>query len=116
MERTQESIAKLSSEYEHVIDLTHFESRGLALEGKGSIVFHHRARCFLIARSERSCPEVIDYLVTEWNKLSKVAYRAITFEASDETGSVIYHTDCMLSLLGNHAFVCADAIKDEQEK
>ena len=116
MERTKEAVAKLSSEYEHVIDLTHFEARGLALEGKGSIVFHHRARCFLIARSERSCPEVIDYLVTEWNKLSKVAYRAITFEAWDEAGSIIYHTDCMLSLLGNHAFICADAIKDEAEK
>lgn len=82
-ERTPETVAKLKSGYEHVIDLTDFEARGLALEGKGSIVFHHRARCFLIARSERSCSEVIDTLVTEWNKISKVPYRAVTFEARD---------------------------------
>jgi hypothetical protein len=82
-ERAPEIVASLKAKFKHCIDLTEFEKRGLALEGKGAIVFHHRARCFLIARSERSCPEVIDTLVTEWNKLSKVPYRAVTFEARD---------------------------------
>lgn len=114
-ERSPEVVAKLKSKFEHLIDLTTFEEKGLALEGKGSIVFHHRARCFLIARSERSCPEVIDALVAEWNKISKVPYCAVTFEARDSSDQVIYHTDCMLSLAGYHAFICIDAIKDPVE-
>ena len=70
----------------------------------------------MIARSERSCPEVIEALVARWNEISRIPYRAVTFEARDSTDRVIYHTDCMLSLLGHHAFVCLDAIKDEKEK
>ena len=115
-ERAPEIVASLKAKYRHCIDLTEFEKRGLALEGKGAIVFHHRARCFLIARSERSCPEVINALVKEWNKLSNVPYRAVTFEATDTLGQIIYHTDCLLSLLGKHAFVCLDAIKDKAER
>ena len=115
-ERTPETVAHLKSKFEHVIDLTHFENGGLALEGKGSIVFHHRAHCFLIARSNRASVKVIDELVLQWNKISKVPYRAITFEAKDADGEVIYHTDCMMSLLGRHAFCCLEAIKDPTER
>ena len=79
-------------------------------------MFHHRARCFFIARSERSCPEVINALVTEWNKLSSIPYQAVTFEARDSSDQIIYHTDCMLSLLDEHAFICLDAIKDKGEQ
>ena len=79
-------------------------------------MFHHRARCFFIARSERSCPEVIKALVTEWNKLSSIPYRAVTFEARDSSNQIIYHTDGMLSLLDHHAFICLDAIKDKCEQ
>lgn len=48
--------------------------------------------------------------------LSKVEYRAITFEARDRHGDVIYHTDCMMSLLGKHAFCCLEAIHDPEER
>ena len=115
-ERTPETVAHLRSKFEHIIDLTHFEKSGLALEGKGSIVFHHRAHCFLVARSNRASVQVIDELVQQWNKLSKVPYRAITFEARDANDDIIYHTDCMMSLLGRHAFCCTQAIKDPAER
>lgn len=54
---------------------------------------------FLYDRSPRACKEVIDDLIDNWNKISKRPYRAITFTASDRKGNVIYHTDCMLTLL-----------------
>lgn len=40
----------------------------------------------------------------------------MTFEAQDAHGDVIYHTDCLMSLLGKHAFICVDALRDKQEK
>jgi hypothetical protein len=70
VERSKEVVECLKSQYKHVIDLTYFESSGKALEGKGAIVFHHRAHCFFIARSNRAHPEVIEKLVQEWNKIS----------------------------------------------
>ena len=70
VERTKEVVNHLKSQYEHVIDLTHFEQSGKALEGKGSIVFHHRANLFFIARSNRAHQDVISELVEEWNKIS----------------------------------------------
>ena len=119
-ERTPEVVAQLKAGFKHVIDLTHFESEGKALEGKGSIVFHHRARCFFVARSNRSHPDVINELVHRWNELChdghEKPYRAVTFEAHDKRGDIIYHTDCLFSLLGKHAFACLDAIRDDHER
>jgi len=35
-------IDNLRRKYKHFIDLTHWEAQGLALEGKGSVVFDYR--------------------------------------------------------------------------
>lgn len=42
LERDQEIIAELSKNYKHFIDLSAWEEKGLALEGKGSLVFDYR--------------------------------------------------------------------------
>lgn len=42
IERDQKIIASLKVKYEHLIDLTYFEKDGLALEGKGSLIFDYR--------------------------------------------------------------------------
>jgi hypothetical protein len=119
-ERVPELIERLSASYKHTIDLTHFEEKGLALEGKGSIVFDHRNRRFYIILSNRACQEVIDELVTQWNRLcvdgDTNPYEAITFVARDANKEVIYHTDCMLTLHGHHALVCLESITDPEQK
>ena len=106
--------------YEHIIDLTHFEEESLALEGKGAVVFDHRNRRFYCARSQRSSTKVIDELVAKFNEICVDGdvnpYKAITFEAKDAKGDVIYHTDCLMSLHGKHAFICLDAIRDLTER
>ena len=43
-------------------------------------------------------------------------YKAITFEAKDPNGDIIYHTDCVMSLHEKHAFICLDAIPDMDTK
>ena len=92
----------------------------MALEGKGSIVFDHRNRCLYVARSQRSHLPVINELVKKFNALCRDGdrnpYKAITFEAKDRHGDVIYHTDCLLTLHEKHAFICLDAFVNEREK
>jgi hypothetical protein len=119
-ERTPELIARLQKGYKYTIDLTHFEEQGMALEGKGAIVFDHRNRAFYSARSNRSNIEVMEELVDRFNQLAvngkAFPYKAVTFQAKDQRGDVIYHTDCLMSLHAKHVTICLDAIRDQAER
>jgi len=59
---------------------------------------------------------VIDDLIVEWNKISKSPYKAVTFESYDSKGQLIYHTDCMMTLLYDHAVLSVTAIKDKKQR
>jgi hypothetical protein len=119
-ERTPELISRLQKGYKYTIDLTHFEEKGMALEGKGAIVFDHRNRAFYSARSNRSNIEVMEELVDRFNQLAvngkAFPYKAVTFQAQDQRGDVIYHTDCLMSLHAKHVTVCLDAIREQAER
>ncbi len=52
----------------------------------------------------------------QWNKLSLRPYRAVTFTSYDRLGQVIYHTDCMLTLLSDHAVIALTCIKSKKER
>lgn len=92
----------------------------MALEGKGAIVFDHRNRAFYSARSNRSNIEVMNELVERFNQIAingkAFPYKAVTFEAQDQRGDIIYHTDCLMSLHANHVTVCLDALRDQEER
>jgi hypothetical protein len=63
---------------------------------------------------------VINELVDKWNSIcvngKDQPYEAVTFEAKDQRGDVIYHTDCLMSLHGKHVLVCLDALRDQTER
>jgi len=42
LERDAKIIAKLKESYKYFIDLSHWEKKGKALEGKGAVVFDYR--------------------------------------------------------------------------
>ncbi len=42
LEKDKQIIEKLRENYKHFIDLSYFEEQGLALEGKGALVFDYR--------------------------------------------------------------------------
>jgi hypothetical protein len=67
-------------------------------------------------RSPRACVEVINDLLAKWNKLSCNDYKTVTWTSYDRKGNVIYHTDCMMTLLNDHAVVCVTAIKNKKER
>ena len=86
------------------------------MEGKGSLVYDYRNQKVYCALSPRACKDVIDDLIVQWNKISKRPYRAVTFTAHDRKGNVIYHTDCMMTLLHDHAVLCMTTLKNKKER
>ena len=58
--------------------------------------------------------EVLQELLKKWNAISRVAYTAVTFTSVDRHNQTIYHTDCMMTLLGNDAIVCTEAIATDE--
>lgn len=55
-------------------------------------------------------------MIEQWNKISVVPYKAVTFHSYDRKGNIIYHTDCMMTLLSDHAVICVTTIKDKKER
>ncbi|CDW88545.1 amidinotransferase [Stylonychia lemnae] len=116
LERDQEIIEELSKNYKHFIDLSGWEEKGKALEGKGSLVFDYRNQKIYCSLSPRACGEVVADLIVQWNKISQKQYRSVTFTSYDRKGNIVYHTDCILTLLNDHAVICVTAIKDKKER
>jgi hypothetical protein len=69
-----------------------------------------------VAISSRACKEVVDDLIEQWNKISMRPYKAVTFTAFDREDNIIYHTDCMMTLLHDHAVISVDTVKDWWER
>ena len=40
----------------------------------------------------------------------------MTFTSYDRKGNIIYHTDCMMTLLYDHAVVCLETVKYKKER
>jgi hypothetical protein len=94
------------------IDLTHWEKQNKYLEGTGSIVFDYVNKLAYAARSPRTSEEVLKDLCNQ------IGFTPIVFDAVDENGQSIYHTNVLLCIGTKFSIVCLDAIKneDDQEK
>jgi len=67
-------------------------------------------------RSPRADKEVLEELMAKWNQIASKPYKTVTFSSYDRNGNVIYHTDCMMTLLHDHAVICLEAIKIKKER
>lgn len=98
--------------FRQVIDLTHFEAEGKFLEGTGSLILDRKNRIAFCCASPRTHEDVLE----EWAEL--LDYEYFLFNAADEDGTPIYHTNVMMCVGVKFAFVCLDAITglDERER
>ncbi len=62
-----------------------------ALEGTGSLIFHHPTGTLFAALSERCHIESLEYFAT------KYGYELISFSTSSQEGASIYHTNVLMS-------------------
>jgi hypothetical protein len=107
-ERRQEVIdtvvARLGFKVTRVLDLTHHENEGRAMEGTGSLILDHVNRVAYASVSPRTHPEVVE----EWAR--EMGYEAVVFEARDRNGAPPYHTNVLMSIGERVAVVGSAAI------
>jgi hypothetical protein len=97
-------------DFEKVIDLTHFESENLFLEGTGSVVFDHEHKVAFAAISSRTNEVVFKELCKQ------IEYSPFTFAAFDENGQPIYHTNVVMCIGDDFVIVCLECLPDEQSR
>jgi hypothetical protein len=88
----------------HLLDLTHHEAQGKFLEGTGSLVLDHVERVAYACVSARTHPEV----VSEWAR--ELKYEPVIFQAADEGGVPLYHTNVLMCIGARAVIIGSDAI------
>lgn len=92
------------------IDWSHFENDGLFLEGTGSMVIDHLFKNAFACISERTSLHLFEKYCREYQLYP------IAFNATDEQGNAIYHTNVMMAIGEKMAIVCLAAITDDISK
>jgi hypothetical protein len=112
LERREDIIEGLKEHYHffHRINLEDAERVGQYLEGTGSLILDRSNKIAYACRSIRTDGK----LLTEW--ANKLGYRLGVFNAKDENGMDIYHTNVMMALGENFVIWGGDALTDGNEK
>lgn len=85
------------------------------LEGTGSLVFDHKHRIVYVCISERATPKAIDIFVKKLNQVVDKPYKVHAFNASDESGTPVYHTNVIFAVLEKHV-ICCMAFVDKKQR
>ncbi len=112
LERREDIIAKLEDSFavKHIIDLSRFEVEDKFLEGTGSMVLDRVNKIAYACLSPRTNREVLDLFCEQ------AGYTAICFDAADEKGKAIYHTNVLMCVGSAFAVICLDCIPNPHEK
>lgn len=112
LERRPDVIELLKEQYrvQDVIDYSGLEQDGLFLEGTGAMVLDHIGRIAYVARSHRADPVILERFCTH------NAYEPMVFDACDDGGTPIYHTNVLMCVGTEIALICLDALPDERRR
>lgn len=112
LERRTEILDLIKKSYsvDRVIDLSYFESQNKFLEATGSMILDHENKFVYACISSRTDLEVLDY----YCNIS--GYIPITFNAVDQNGKPIYHTNVMMCIGQKFVVICLEAIVDDVER
>src|SRR6201996_5440716 len=112
LERREDIIMQLEDEFKinHIIDLSRFEHEHKFLEGTGSMVLDRENKIAYACLSPRTDRDVLDIFCEQ------TGYTAICFDAVDEKGKAIYHTNVMMCIGSRFAVVCMDSVPNPHEK
>ena len=112
LERKPGILDKIAGEFKvnKTIDLSDNEKENVFLEGTGSMVLDRENKIAYACLSPRT-----DYFVlTEF--CEKMGYTAEVFDAIDQNGQAIYHTNVMMCVADKYVVICMDAIAAQHEK
>ncbi len=92
------------------VQLGHYTAAQIYLEGTGSMVLDRvNAICYACLS-----PRTDERLLLEFCKLK--GYELIVFDALDQTGKDIYHTNVMMAIGDGYVVICLEAVEDEDER
>lgn len=107
-ERRWDVIELLKRDYrvQDVIDYTGLEQDGLSLESTGAMVLDHIGRIAYTVKSNRADPVLLERFCTHFN------FEPMVFEAKDDAGRDVYHTNVLMGIGTEYALICLDMIVD----
>lgn len=111
-ERRDVVLSTLDANYtvRDVLDFSGLERSGVYLEGTGSMVLDHVRGVVYAARSARTHESAVRRFCR------RLDYEPVVFDALDETGRAIYHTNVMLSIGTDFALAGLTSIRDPRER
>ncbi|WP_371223838.1 citrulline utilization hydrolase CtlX [Roseovarius sp. 2305UL8-3] len=111
-ERRMDVIDMLKRDYrvQEVTDYSGLEPDGLALEGTGAMVLDHIGRLAFVARSNRADPILLERFCTRFG------YEPIVFDAADQAGVPVYHTNVLMAVGTQFAMVGLDMVQDRERR
>ena len=111
-ERRSDVIETLKERYrvQDVIDYSGLEHDDVFLEGTGAMVLDHVTRIAYTARSNRANPIALERFCTNFG------YEPMAFDAADQIGVPVYHTNVMMCIATEFALVGLDMIGDTERR
>lgn len=111
-ERRKEILDRIHEDFliTRTLDLSGNELNNIFLEGTGSLVLDRVNRIAYACLSLRTDQQVLAEFC------SKTGYKAVVFNALDDQGFPIYHTNVMMCIGSEFAVVCFDSIPNEEER
>lgn len=111
-ERRGDVIELLKARYrvQEVVDYSGLEQDGAYLEGTGAMVLDHLSRVAYAVRSHRANPIVLERFCSQFG------YEPMVFDAHDESGAPVYHTNVMMGIATSFALVGLDLIGDQRRR
>jgi len=101
----QRLVAEQGCKITGTLDLTGLEDRGLIVEGTGSLVFDRDARLAYAALSPRTHEQAVVFAC------AALGYEPVVFQAHDQEGREIYHTNVMMSVGPTLAVLASSFVK-----
>lgn len=111
LERRLDIIDRIGEQFEirEIIDLSVEETNNLALEGSGSLVFDHVNMVAYANESSRTNRKLF-YRICDM-----FGYKGVFFNAVDQEGADIFHTNVMMMIGEGYSVICKDAIEKSQQ-
>jgi hypothetical protein len=92
------------------IDFSQYEDNHLFLEGTGSMVLDRENMIAYACISPRTDKKLLQIFCEQ------MGYKAVAFEAVDEMGNAIYHTNVMMCVADTYVVICLDALPHKKER
>lgn len=105
-ERRRDIIEQMQQEFGYTtwIDYSSWEKEGKYLEGTGSMVFERGAGWAFACVSPRTNPDLFNRFCQD------LEIEGLLFEAADQEGQLIYHTNVMMAMGEHYAVICLESI------